>query len=118
MMTLIDEVADGCTAFTPGLSASNADARRLGRAYAAADRGQFTDAIAELRAALLSFVEARKAEGQPPERMVVAMKRALVNFGGLSATSVTELGTVESAQRSELYDDVFRWTLEEYYAKK
>ena len=115
MITLVDSAADYCTEFTPLPSRSSADARRLGRAYAAADCGQFADAMAELHAALLSFVEVRKAEAQPPERVIVAVKRALMNFGGLHSTTMQD-AALDADVRNNLYEQVFRWTLNAYYA--
>jgi hypothetical protein len=118
MTTLVDHVADDCTAFTLSQSLASADARRLGRAFAAADCGRFADAMRELDEALHSFVESRKAEGQPPERMIVALKRALLDFGGLQTAWAKDPGTFDSPQPNELYEEVFRRTLAMYYEKE
>ena len=117
MFSLIDSDADVCTDFTPTTVRDISDARRLGRAFVAASRGGFTNAFDELHAAVDAFVVPRRIAGVPPERVVVAVKDALALYGGLQA--LTAPAAAESAgERGEVYDRLFRWTVNAYYSKR
>ena len=117
-MTLVDYAADSCTPFTPMPAQGSAEARRLGRAFAAASRGAYADALVELHSSVDAFVAARAGAGQPPERVIVALKIALFTFGGMRMVSEADPVSAASDQQRALYDDVFRWTVAAYYDKK
>jgi len=116
MATLVDPAADGCTQFKPFPSPAGAEARRLGRAFVAAAHGGFADALTELQAAVGAFVERQREAGQPPERVIVALKAALSAYGGLQAAPETERGAAGADTRRALYEQVFRWAVDSCYA--
>lgn len=118
MTTLVDPAADGCTQFIPFPSQGLAEARRLGRAFVAAAHGGFIDARFELRAAVVAFVARRREAGEPPERVIVALKTALFTYGGLHGAPENGRETASVDTRRALYDQVFGWTVDAYYAVK
>jgi hypothetical protein len=60
----------------------------------------------ELKAMLADYTAALRAEGVPPERMVIAIK----------SLAAQALGTVETLHTKALRGDLLSWAIEGYYA--
>jgi hypothetical protein len=93
-------------------------APRLGRAFAYAARFDI-EALADLRRATVAFVARLKRDGLPPERVVLALKAALVKYGGPSVRPSLVQDNVSHAPGSPptLYSVVFVWCLAAYFAR-
>ena len=116
MFTLIDPVADDCVEFTPAPARDTSSSRRLGRAFVAATHGGFSNALDELHAAVDAFVEPRRIAGEPPEKVIIAVKNALRMYGGLQ--ELAPPATDARTERNEVYDRLFQWTVNSYYGDR
>ena len=89
----------------------------LSRAFAAVSRNRTAETEAELRAAVAAFVEPLKADRVPPERIIVALKKAL----GADGTVQTFASILERHRnRESVLDDgayalAFDCCLEAYF---
>lgn len=96
---------------------TTAVAPEFGRAFVEACLRNTPEAASHLREATGEFVQRLKADGLPPERVVVAIKAVLVRYGGFShAPSYdNEHDTPQDETRTMAYRCVFRWYLDAYY---
>lgn len=103
-------------AFSYSVRPTAATGARITTAFrrAIATNGPFE--TSELRAATLAFAATSKAEGLPPEQVLIALKRALAN-GGWWLSLFEERQTTDAAppQEHRVYSQVFGWFLEGYY---
>lgn len=92
-------------------------APEFGRAFTEACLRNSPQSIRDLRDATAALVERLKADGLPPERVVVAIKTALVRYGGYPHPPSYDDGheTPEDEQRAKTYRCVFNWCLDAYY---
>ena len=99
------------TPFTPPLGSE------LGRAFAQVCQGETASATSDLHDATVTLVERLKADGLPPERVVVAIKDALRHYRGCGlAPSLTDEASAGGERQATAYRRVFGWYLETYYS--
>lgn len=91
----------------------------LGLAFADACRSDTPASTRNLHDATAKFVNRLKANGIPPERVVVAIKEALTRDGGsnLPPSFDGAEGSVDKPQ-STAYRRVFAWFLNTYYGER
>ena len=110
------EALDAASAplFTRYLSAV---APELGRRFEEACLRHSPQSVNDLRGATVTLVERLKADGLPPERVVIAIKTALVRYGGYPhAPSYNDhLQTAPDDPRALAYRCVFRWSIDAYF---
>jgi hypothetical protein len=90
-------------------------APELGRAYAAQRRRPTNDGEAKLRDITLAFVARLKEDALPPERVIVAVKAAIVRYGDEHqppSLAGEEDGHVPGG---EVYERLFHWLLDAYF---
>ncbi len=90
-------------------------APELGRAYAAERQHRTKEGEAKLRAITIALVRRLKGDGLPPERVLIAIKSAIVRYGDEHrppSLADREDGTVHGAQT---YERIFHWLLESYF---
>lgn len=101
------------TSFTP---ITTPVAPQLGRAFVAASGRDTAEESAALHWATIAFVRRLKADGLPPERVVVALKAAIARYGGHGIPSLTDQSfDAETSGRAVAYQHVFAWCLDAYY---
>lgn len=73
--------------------------------------------VGELHAATLAFAATLKAEGFPPEQVVIALKRA-IGRDGWWPTLIPDrrLNRMDQSPEGRLYGRVFYWLLEGYFS--
>lgn len=93
-------------------------APELGRTFEEACHRETPRSAEDLHLATIAMVERLKADGLPPERVIVAIKAALVRYGGChippSFDTDNERGIDE--RRAAIYRRLFTWCLDTYYA--
>jgi hypothetical protein len=95
---------------------SPALAPELGRAYAAQRRQPVTDGEERLRDITFALVRRLKHDGLPPERVIVAVKMAIVRYGDDHRPPSLAAGDESQVQGGELYLRLFQWILDAYFA--
>jgi hypothetical protein len=92
-------------------------APELGRAFAEACRNDIAQSADALRLATIAMVGRLKADGLPPERVLIAVKTALVRYGGCHLPpSFDNDGESRLDERhAAIYRQVFDWCLDTYY---
>lgn len=95
-------------------------APELGRAFNAACCGDSAENSASMRSAVVAFVERLKKDSLPPERVVVALKTALVRYGGSDTPpSLTDQSLdADKGHRAAVYSRLFAWCLDAYFDGK
>ena len=90
----------------------------LGLAFAEACRGDTPTSMQNLQRATTRFVTRLKANGIPPERVIVAIKEALTRDGGSKLPpSFDDAEGLAGEKRSMAYRRVFGWCLDAYYGE-
>lgn len=99
---------------------TTSQAEVLGVAFAQDCHRHSGAADAHLHQAVVDLVTTLKAEGLPPERIIVAMKQALRAHGGLHTdpTLVTEERLTIGEAWGESYDRAFAYFIEVYYGSR
>jgi hypothetical protein len=88
----------------------------LGLAFAEACGSDTPSAMQNLQRATTRFVSRLKANGIPPERVIVAINEALTRDGGAKLPpSFDDAEGVAGEKRSMAYRHVFGWCLDAYY---
>lgn len=89
----------------------------FGRAFGAACHAETRDSDDALRAATFALVQRLKANGLPPERVIVALKAAIAKYGGSGEPPSwnDEAHGDQGERRTATYRRVFRWCLDAYY---
>lgn len=96
--------------------AAAAAGTRVAAALHAALNGRGRGPLAELRAATLAFAATLKAEGLPPEKVLVSLKTALTREGrSLSLAPVCCPDHAPETREHQMYAYVFGWYLEGYF---
>jgi len=91
-------------------------ASNLGSAFAQFCRRDTAEATGDLREATVHLVEYLKADGLPPERVVIAMKDALTRYGGYHLPpSLSDAESAVGERPAMAYRRVFAWCLDAYY---
>lgn len=91
----------------------------LGLAFADACRGDTPTSLQTLHRATTRFVTRLKANGTPPERVIVAIKEALTRDGGSKLPpSFDDAEGAAGEKRSMAYRRVFAWFLSTYYNER
>ena len=119
MLALDVERAMRLTPPTSGEAHVGALARSVGRAYRDACRAGAPELDAALKQAVVSLVSHLRANGMPPERVVVILKQALTD--GDAKHQLPTLGEDDSAdedrQRQRAYQHALLWCLDAYYGE-
>ena len=71
---------------------------------------------ATLKGAVCDVVRQTKAQGWPPEVVIVALKDVVLSAARESGAATTSAPPVPSATRARLLEQVVRWCVDEYYA--
>ncbi|MDB4873903.1 MAG: hypothetical protein JWM41_349 [Gemmatimonadetes bacterium] len=100
------------SSYSPHVSAV---APELGRAFSVACDDSSPAATSTLRTATVGLVRRLKSDGLPPERVVIAVKTALVRYGGCYATPSFDEDRAANGRQSKIYRRVFYWALDTYY---
>jgi hypothetical protein len=89
-------------------------APELARAYAGQRQHPTTEGEARLRAATLALVRRLKSDGLTPERVVVAVKTAIMRYGNehRPPSLVDEEG---HSSTGVVYERLFQWILDAYF---
>jgi dihydrodipicolinate synthase/N-acetylneuraminate lyase len=117
MLTLMPTVpgsSGGTAAYTPFAAPV---APELGRAFLAACRHDDAQSAAALRLAAVAMVERLKVNGLPPERVVIAMKQALMRYGGCHSPPSFhhEEENLIDGRCDATYRRLFSWCLDAYF---
>jgi hypothetical protein len=112
MLSLHRSSSAGNTTFTPRTPAL---APAFGRAYAAQRRQPTADGEATLREITVAFVNRLKDDGLPPERMLVAIKAAIVRYGDEHRPPSLAREDDGHVPAGEVYERLFQWLLEAYF---
>lgn len=104
---------------SPGEAHVGALARSVGRAYRDACRTGAPQLDDALKQAVVSLVSHLRANGMPPERVVVILKQALAD--GDTGHQLPSLGKDDSADedrhRQHVYQHALLWCLDAYYGE-
>lgn len=93
-------------------------ASNLGLAFTEACRDDTATSMQNLQRATTRFVARLKANGIPPERVIVAIKEALTRDGGSKLPPSFDDAEGEAGEkRSMAYRRVFGWCLDAYYGE-
>jgi hypothetical protein len=92
-------------------------APELGRAFNAACHRDTPENSETMRSAVVAFVYRLKRDSLPPERVVVALKTALVRYGGRDTPpSLTDQSLdPQKSHRAAVYSRLFGWCLDAYF---
>jgi len=90
-------------------------APELGRVFAAQRHSRSREGDAQLRAVADALVRRLKDDGLPPERVIVAIKTAIVRYG--DEHRAPSLATDDGGRLSAdpVYGRLFQWILEAYF---
>lgn len=113
MLSLHRSAPSGNTAFTPHTPAL---APAFGRAYAAQRRQPTDGGEARLHEITIAFVNRLKRDGLTPERMIVAIKAAIVRYGDEHRPPSLATEDDGHVPAGEVYERLFRWLLDAYFA--
>jgi hypothetical protein len=96
-----------------GAAARGRAGERAGELAGAADAALRAARAArdDLRAAVSAYAARLRADGAPPERMLVAVK------GAVGADAPPPAGSDAAAGARAVMDDAVRWSIEAYYAR-
>jgi hypothetical protein len=102
----------GTTTYNPRTPAL---APELGRVYAAQRRAPTLEGEQRLRDVVIALVQRLKDDGLPPERVLVAIKTAIVRYG--DEHRPPSLADVEGGHVSSgpVYERLFQWLLAAYF---
>lgn len=75
------------------------------------------DTTRHLRNATVALVKQLKADGLPPERVIIAIKQALVRFGGCASPPhlYDETSSLAGERHAPAYHSVLAWSLDTYF---
>lgn len=91
-------------------------APELGRAFAAQRRHATASGETMLHDITIALVRRLKGDGLPPERVLIALKTAIVRYGEehrYPSLAGEEEGHLHGG---EVYERMFRWMLDEYFS--
>jgi hypothetical protein len=90
-------------------------APELGRAYTAQRQHRTTEGEIKLREITVALVRRLKNDGLSPERVIVAIKAAIVRYGDEHRPPSLAESEDGHAPGGETYERVFRWLLDAYF---
>lgn len=90
----------------------------LGSAFADVCRSGLPGALGELHDATVQMVERLQADGLPPERVIIAIKEALVRNGECRLPTSLYDESPAHEQQATAYRRVFSWFLDTYYGAR
>lgn len=102
------------TAPLPHVSPTTALAPRFARVYAAECRRPSIEGELLLRDTTIALVRRLKADGLPPERVLIALKAAIARYGDGAEPPTLADDDVHAPTRS-VYRRVLEWTLATYF---
>lgn len=91
-------------------------APELGRAYAAQRQRRTTDGEDRLQEITVALVRRLKGDGLSPERVIVAIKAAIVRYGHEHRPPSLADPEDGHLRGGEIYERVFHWLLESYFS--
>ena len=113
MLTLMRPSTPAVTSYNPQTPAL---APELGRAYAVQRQRRTREGEARLREITVALVRRLKGNGLPPERVVVAIKAAIVRYGDEHRPPSLADHADGHVPGGELYERLFHWLLDAYFS--
>jgi hypothetical protein len=112
VLSLVSQTGVGAPSYNPRTSAL---APELGRTFAAQRRAPTDETNTRLRDITVALVARLKDDGLPPERVIVALKAAIVRYGDEHRPpSLADEHESDGPGRA-VYERVFQWALAAYF---
>lgn len=89
----------------------------LGQLFDATWESPTAAGLKELKVRCVAFVQRLRADGQTPERVLVALKREITGTGALHQAPSLCVGELDEcdSRRAHMYERLFRWYLDAYF---